>query len=162
MKPIQIIGSCHIDWILEEIEEFISLGQTALQGVSKNDKSGIGKIKDLKHKETDYTVSLYDTLLYTNKIITDFNLYRTRIMNLGPSSCYSYHWDSAPRVHIPLVTDENCMLIIEDKIYRLPADGSIYLVDTTLKHTALNSTRNQLLRTHIVGNYTPNAVLTVS
>ena len=35
--------------ILEEIEEFISLGQTALQGVSKNDKTGIGKIKDLKH-----------------------------------------------------------------------------------------------------------------
>ena len=46
-------------------------------------------------------------------------------------------------------------LFIDGKVYKLPADGSVYLVDTTLYHTALNANREQFIRTHIVGNVIP-------
>ena len=73
-------------------------------------------------------------------------------MSLKRGMCYSYHYDLTPRVHIPLTSNEKCMFIIEDKVYRLPADGSVYFVNTKLFHTALNANREDFERTHIVGN----------
>ena len=39
-------------------------------------------------------------------------------------------------MHIPLVTNENRFMIVDDQLHRLPADGSIYIIDTTKNHTA--------------------------
>jgi hypothetical protein len=44
------------------------------------------------------------------------------------------------------------MFIIDGEVITLPADGSVYWVDTRLMHTALNANREQFIRTHIVGN----------
>ena len=76
-------------------------------------------------------------------------MFRTRIMRLRPYQCYSYHIDPSPRIHIPLITNENCFMIIDDMLYRYPADGNYYLADTTKIHTFVNASLED--RIHIVG-----------
>ena len=51
---------------------------------------------------------------------------------------YSYHKDASKRLHIPLVTNEDNILLVDDVVHRLDVPGALYEVDTTKKHTALN------------------------
>ena len=74
---------------------------------------------------------------------------RSRLMKLEPFHCYSYHRDASKRIHIPLITNERCMFIIEDEVHRYPADGNSYIIDTTKMHTAINASYED--RYHIVG-----------
>ena len=74
---------------------------------------------------------------------------RTRIMTMSSKTCYSYHWDLSSRIHLPLVTNDDCFFVIEDNVYRTPADGSVYRVDTTKKHTFVNASFEK--RIHIMG-----------
>ena len=86
---------------------------------------------------------------YINSIIKDLNLYRTRVMNMEPKTCYTLHRDWTKRIHIPVITNNNCFLIINNEIKHYPADGNYYLTDTTQLHTAVNASRKN--RIHIVG-----------
>ena len=61
----------------------------------------------------------------------------------------SIHTDTSKRIHIPLVTNENCLMMIERQIYHMPADGHAYLADTTKPHTAFNAD-HKLLRLHLL------------
>ena len=67
---------------------------------------------------------------------------------------YSYHVDSSPRVHIPLITNEMCFFILEKQMFNLPV-GKSYWIDTRKGHTALNGSnpRRQpdFKRWHLVG-----------
>lgn len=110
---------------------------------------GTGMINKLQHAENDFVIPIYKQLEYINQIISDLGMYRTRIMKMGPKSCYSYHYDYTKRIHIPLITNENCFMVIEDKVHRYPADGNHYLVDTTKMHTFVNASFEE--RIHIVG-----------
>ncbi len=71
-------------------------------------------------------------------------------MKLKSKTCYSYHQDQGKRFHIPLITNDNCFFVVEDKIVRYPADGNYYIVDTTKKHTAVNASWED--RIHLIGN----------
>ena len=84
-----------------------------------------------------------------NSIIEELNMYRTRVLVLKPKVCYSIHSDPVKRIHIPVITNENCWLIVNKEIIHLPADGRHYEIDTTQKHTALNGSWED--RIHIVG-----------
>jgi hypothetical protein len=107
-----------------------------------------------KRKETDfiyfldpfkgtYTEKIYDTLQES------FKIGRLRFMFVETKTCYTWHKDSSPRIHIPIVTDSSkCGLIVEDTVLRLPADGSAYIVDTTRYHTAFNAWDQ--MRIHLV------------
>ena len=68
-------------------------------------------------------------------------------LNSG-NRAYSYHYDMTQRIHIPLVTDEDCMFIVDDNVYKMPEPGQAYMLDTTKKHTALNLGSNK--RVHLV------------
>ena len=68
---------------------------------------------------------------------------------MKPKTCYTYHQDWSKRLHIPLITNENCFFIIDDKVSRHPADGRSYIVDTTKMHTFVNASLEN--RIHIVG-----------
>ena len=145
-----------IDRILLEMELLPELkwGQICLQGVKGNNDPflGRGKVVDIikkGYKETDFTYLLFD-MPYTNSIINNLNLCRTRIMNLKYKTCYSYHQDLTKRIHIPLVTNENCWIIIEKEVKHYPADGNWYEINTTKKHTAVNASWED--RIHLVGN----------
>ena len=142
----------NIDKILLELTQLPEFDdQIMLQGVEGVDDPnyGIGFFKDNNHNESDFNVELYPTLTYTNKTIRDLGMTRTRMMKMQPKTCYSYHRDMTPRIHIPLVTNPNCFFVIEDKVVRLPADGNHYLIDTTKRHTFVNASWEE--RIHIVG-----------
>jgi hypothetical protein len=67
-------------------------------------------------------------------------VYRTRIMLSRPKTCYSIHRDYSPRLHLPLVTNDQCYFLFKnpEKMIHIPADGKTYWVDTRRYHTFLN------------------------
>jgi hypothetical protein len=78
---------------------------------------------------------------------------RVRLMRMRPKSCYSVHIDTYRRLHWALITFPECHMSfqIADNTFtgfHIPADGYGYLVDTRIKHTALNPT--QEFRYHLV------------
>jgi hypothetical protein len=135
----------HILLELESLPEYDT--QLSLQ-VTSSGSSGEGKLNNLDFLEKDFIVFAYD-LPYTNSILSELGMYRTRLMNMKPKTCYSYHWDPTKRMHIPLITNENNFFVIDDEVSRYPADGSYYLIDTTKKHTFVNASFEN--RLHIVG-----------
>lgn len=128
--------------------------QMCLQGVKDNRDPfdpflGCGVLSSIRpYKETDFTEPNFN-LPYINSIIEELNMYRTRVMVLKPKMCYSIHKDPVKRIHIPVITNESCWLIVNKEIMHLPADGNYYEIDTTQKHTALNGSFHD--RIHIVG-----------
>jgi aspartyl/asparaginyl beta-hydroxylase (cupin superfamily) len=70
-------------------------------------------------------------------------------LNLLPSvTVFDMHRDSAPRAHIALTTNPDCFLASGDgQAHHVPADGNLYVFDTTLPHTAFNASRED--RMHI-------------
>lgn len=100
----------------------------------------------------DFRVPLFDTP-YLNEIMSRYNLFHTRLMLVKPKTCYSHHRDRNKRIHIPLVTNEDCFFILDKQVVHLPADGTVYLVDTTKMHTFLNAGAED--RVHVVGQISP-------
>lgn len=86
--------------------------------------------------------------IYLNSL--PLKLFRTRIMIMNPKSSYSIHKDPTPRIHIPIVTNEqNAFLFPEHNfMFQMPADGSIFWVDTRKIHTFVNW--STISRIHIV------------
>jgi hypothetical protein len=72
----------------------------------------------------------------------NFNFGRMRLMKLSGRQCMSLHVDLERRIHIPIITNENCLMIVDDEVIHMPADGNAYLVDTKKRHTALNSNKD--------------------
>jgi len=77
-----------------------------------------------------------------NNISTYYNFGRMRLMKLSGRQCMSLHVDLEKRIHIPIITNKNCLMIVDDEVIHMPADGNAYLVNTTKRHTALNSNLN--------------------
>ena len=122
--------------------------QICLQGTKTNKDpfAGIGKGKKIPGYELEFKYPLFD-MPYINSIIKEHNLYRVRIMKLKSKTCYSYHQDPTMRIHIPLITNDNCFMIIDEKVEKL-REGITYHVDTTKMHTAINA--GKYLRFHMV------------
>ena len=143
----------NIQTVLSELEWLPMYdSQISLQTVEghKGDPDyGTGKLNKLNHIESDFTVPLFPKFKYINKIMKELELCRTRVMKMVPHQCYSYHVDPTRRVHIPLITDDKCMMIIDDEVIRLPANGKHYITDTRKLHTAMNC--SNIERIHIVG-----------
>jgi hypothetical protein len=109
---------------------------------------------EVKLKQEDFTVlnealnNTYIKQVY-NKIAEHYTIGRFRLMALPHKKCMSVHTDSSKRIHIPIVTNENCWMIIDKVVHYLKADGSAYLTDTTKPHTALNA-NHKFLRLHLL------------
>ena len=84
------------------------------------------------------------------RFITNEKLTRTRLLILPEKSCYTFHFDPTPRIHLAVVTNEwSFMTDSKWKLRHVPADGYPYYFDTTKAHTAINSALED--RIHIVG-----------
>ena len=147
--------SLDLDKIKEELKTLPNYieGQIGLQGTEDNNDPFFScgsflKIKNLGYVENDFRVPIFN-IPYINSIIKDLNMTRTRIMNLKSKTCYSYHKDYSKRIHIPIITNENCFMIIDKKLEHYPANGTYYIADTTKYHTAVNASWED--RIHIVG-----------
>ena len=142
----------NITKILEEIKILPKWDtQICLQGTKtiKDPFAGINFAKKLPEKEIEFKYPIFD-MPYINSIIEEHNLYRVRLMNLKSKTCYSYHRDQCRRFHIPIITNDNCFFVIEDRLARLPANGNYYIIDTNKKHTAVNASWDD--RIHLIGN----------
>lgn len=137
-----------------------SVGQMALMKVPSTPvdqcmTSGLGSLMGTGLYERDFTqINPPIKGTYLEQVIRSipFPTGRCRIMRLMSHRCYSVHYDSSPRVHLPLVTNPDAFLAFpeQSKLFHLPADGSMYLADTRLRHTAMNGGSAE--RFHIVAS----------
>ena len=88
------------------------------------------------------------------KISKTYTLGRTRVLKKEPRSTLSWHKDPEPRLHIPIITNYGCRMVIDDRAYHMPADGSVYLTNTTKYHNFFNGGEED--RIHIVATL-PNS-----
>ena len=138
----------------EQLNDLVLTTQICLQGTHEEMEPYFGSrnlqyIKDKGLEEHDFNIFLFPKLIYTNSILEELNMFRTRIMIAKSKTCLSYHVDPLPRIHIPVKTNPHCFLVIDGICHHLPADGSAYLCDVTKWHTAMNASFNH--RIHIVG-----------
>lgn len=81
---------------------------------------------------------------------SDLAIGRARIVTLQPKYALTYHTDtdSALRYHIPIVTNDNIMFIVADKVYRMKQQGTLYTIDTNYLHTVVNASKTP--RIHLI------------
>ena len=82
------------------------------------------------------------------KLSSKFKLGRVRILLKEPRSTLSWHRDPEPRLHIPIITNPGCIMVIENVAKHLPADGSVYITNNVKYHTAFNGGEEN--RVHLV------------
>ena len=151
-KRYYVCSKVDIELIKEEILSIIDFDyqQMMLQSIPNgNHQYGVGQIGKYKESENQFSEPVFPQLKYTNKIIKEMEMYRSRIM-IMKRGCYSWHSDSTPRIHIPIITNpDNCFMVVEDEVIRMPVSNDVYWVDTTRQHTFVNTSNE--LRVHIVG-----------
>ena len=82
------------------------------------------------------------------KLSSKFKLGRVRILLKEPRSTLSWHRDPEPRLHIPIITNPGCIMVIENVANHLPADGSVYITNNVKYHNAFNGGEEN--RVHLV------------
>ena len=120
---------------------------------TKPDSSGKESVRAKKIDETSYTEFVKDLEDTYFKEVYDilskkFKLGRVRILLKEPRSTLSWHRDPEPRLHIPIITNPGCMMVIENVAKHLPADGSVYITNNIKYHNAFNGGEEN--RVHLV------------
>ncbi len=83
-----------------------------------------------------------------NEILKRWQIGRFRFLMKPPRSCLSWHRDPEKRLHIPIITNPGCRMVIEDESFHMPADGSLYITDNTKYHNFFNG--GEINRIHLV------------
>jgi hypothetical protein len=120
---------------------------------TKPNKSGTEVSRDIGIDETAYSEFIPD---YENTYFKDvfdrlslkYKLGRVRILLKEPRSTLSWHRDPEPRLHIPIITNPGCSMVIENVAKHLPADGSAWITNNTKYHNFFNG--GEQSRIHIV------------
>ena len=114
-------------------------GKEALRDIMIDEKSYTEFVKDF---EKTYFKEVYE------KLSKKFKLGRVRILLKQPRSTLSWHRDPEPRLHIPIITNPGCIMVIENVAKHLPADGSVYITNNIKYHNAFNGGEEN--RVHLV------------
>ena len=77
-----------------------------------------------------------------------FKLGRIRLLLKEPRSTLSWHKDPEPRLHIPIVTNKGCMMVIENVAKHMPADGTVTITNNRKFHNFFNG--GEQARVHLV------------
>ena len=120
---------------------------------TKPDSSGKEAKRAKRIDETKYTEFVKDLEDTYFKEVYDilskkFKLGRVRILLKEPRSTLSWHRDPEPRLHIPIITNPGCIMVIEEVAKHLPADGSVWLTNNTKYHNFFNGGEED--RIHLV------------
>ena len=83
-----------------------------------------------------------------NILKKNFKLGRVRILLKEPRSTLSWHRDPEPRLHIPIITNKGCRMVIEDVSKHMPADGTVTITNNTKYHNFFNGGEQN--RIHLV------------
>ena len=92
--------------------------------------------------EKTYFQEVYETL---NK---RFKLGRVRLLLKEPRSTLSWHKDPECRLHVPIITNKGCSMVIENTAKHLPADGRVWITNNTKYHNFFNG--GEQARIHLV------------
>ena len=92
--------------------------------------------------EKTYFKEVYETLS------KKFKLGRVRLLLKEPRSTLSWHKDPECRLHIPIVTNKGCSMVIENVAKHLPADGKVWITNNTKYHNFFNG--GEQARVHLV------------
>ena len=120
---------------------------------TKPDNTGKEAIRDKMIKESLYTEFVKDFEHTYFKEVYDqlsskFKLGRVRILLKEPRSTLSWHRDPEPRLHIPIITNPGCIMVIDNVAKHMPADGSVWITNNTKYHNAFNGGEEN--RIHLV------------
>ena len=77
-----------------------------------------------------------------------FKLGRVRLLLKEPRSTLSWHKDPECRLHVPIVTNKGCSMVIENVAKHLPADGRVWITNNTKYHNFFNG--GEQARVHLV------------
>ena len=92
--------------------------------------------------EKTYFQEVYETL--SNR----FRLGRVRLLLKEPRSTLSWHKDPECRLHVPIITNKGCSMVIENVAKHLPADGKVWITNNTKYHNFFNG--GEQARVHLV------------
>jgi len=117
------------------------------------DETGKEEIRDMPIDETKYTqlVSDFNDTYFEevyNILKKNFKIGRVRILLKEPRSTLSWHRDPEPRLHIPIITNPGCRMVIENIANHLPADGSVTITNNLKYHNFFNGGEQN--RIHLV------------
>ena len=103
-----------------------------------------------EHLYTELCPEFKDTYIEEvyNLITSKFKLGRIRFLMKPPRSCLSWHRDPEMRLHIPIITNVGCRMVIEDTSFHMPANGDGYITDNTKYHNFFNG--SEFDRVHLV------------
>jgi len=103
-----------------------------------------------EHLYTEICPEFKDTYVEEvyNLISSKYKIGRVRFLMKPPRSCLSWHRDPEMRLHIPIITNEGCRMIIEDTSFHMPSNGNGYITDNTKYHNFFNG--SEVDRVHLV------------
>ena len=116
-----------------------SSGKEAMRDEMINEAAYSEFIDD--YKET-YFKEVFDVLS------SKYKLGRVRVLLKEPRSTLSWHRDPEPRLHIPIITNPGCSMVIDNVAKHLPADGSVWITNNTKYHNFFNG--GEQARIHLV------------
>ena len=117
------------------------------------DETGNEAMRDKPIEESKYTELLpefkgtYFEEVF-NTLRKRFKLGRVRILLKEPRSTLSWHRDPEPRLHIPIITNKGCRMVIEEVSKHMPADGTVTITNNTKYHNFFNGGEQN--RIHLV------------
>ena len=114
-------------------------GKEVSRDVNINEESYSEFIKEYKNT---YFKEVYDALS------SRYKLGRVRILLKEPRSTLSWHRDPEPRLHIPIITNLGCIMVIDKVAQHMPADGSVWVTNNTKYHNTFNGGEED--RIHLV------------
>jgi len=120
---------------------------------TKPDSTGKEVTRDVSVDEEKYSEFIDD---YKDTYFKDvyealskkYKLGRVRILLKQPRSTLSWHRDPEPRLHIPIITNPGCIMVIDNVAKHMPADGYAWITNNTKYHNFFNGGEED--RIHIV------------
>ena len=117
------------------------------------DETGKEVSRDIDIEESKYTklVPEFNNTYFSEvyKVLSKrFKLGRVRLLLKEPRSTLSWHKDPECRLHIPIVTNAGCSMVIENVAKHLPADGHVTITNNTKYHNFFNG--GEQARIHLV------------
>ena len=117
------------------------------------DETGKEAVRDVPVAENKYTqlVSDFQNTYFEevyNTLKKKFKLGRIRILLKEPRSTLSWHRDPEPRLHVPIITNLGCRMVIDNIAQHMPADGTVTITNNTKYHNFFNGGEES--RIHLV------------
>ena len=120
---------------------------------TRPDHTGVEVTREAPIDETQYSefVKLFEDTYFKEvyeKLTSKYKLGRIRLLWKLPRTTLSWHRDPEPRLHIPIITNPGCLMVIDNVAKHMPADGSVWITNNTKYHNAFNGGEEN--RVHLV------------